>query len=81
MKIRVYGPGCKKCTSLMENTETALGRMGLQAEVSKSSELSEMMKLGIMKTPALVIDGKVESTGRVLSPEEIEKLLSGLQAT
>lgn len=77
MEIQVYGPGCKKCTSLMENTESALKRLELDAEVSKSDDLTAMMKLGIMSTPALVIDGKVESTGKLLSPEEIEKILRG----
>ncbi len=75
MEIQVYGPGCKKCTSLMKNTEVAMGRLSLGADLTKSNDLSVMMKLGIMSTPALVIDGKVESTGRVLSADEIEKIL------
>lgn len=75
MEIQVYGPGCKKCTSLMENTEAALKNLMLSAEVSKSTDLSAMMKLGIMSTPALVIDGKVESTGKVLNQDQIEDIL------
>ena len=75
MEIQVYGPGCKRCTSLMENTEAALQSLALDANVSKSTDLAAMMKLGIMSTPALVVDGKVESTGKVLSPQEIENLL------
>lgn len=75
MEIQVYGPGCKRCTSLLENAEAALQSLALDANVSKSTDLAAMMKLGIMSTPALVIDGKVESTGKVLSPQEIESLL------
>ena len=78
MNIKVLGTGCKKCVSLKENTETALKEMGIEAEVIKVTDLQEIMAFGVMSTPALVIDEKVVSSGKVLKPKEIVNLMSKL---
>ena len=75
MKIQILGTSCPKCRMLTANAETAVRAMGLDAQIEKVEKLSEIMKFGVMITPALVVDGRVLSAGKVLSPEEITMLL------
>ena len=75
MKIEVLGTGCMKCTKLYEAAKEAVAQTGVQAEVAHVTDLAELMKRGVMVTPALVVDGRVKSAGKVLKPEEIAKLL------
>ena len=75
MKIKILGSGCSKCKSLTENTQTALTNLGLEAEIIKVTDYVEIAAHGVMSTPALAIDDKVVSTGKVLQSSEIEKLL------
>ncbi len=76
MKIEILGMGCPKCKKLTENAETAVKKMGIKAEIVKVTKLQDIMNYGVMLTPALVVNGKVESSGKVLSVEEIENILS-----
>lgn len=76
MEIKILGSGCKKCNQLEENTKKALEEMGLVAEVIKVTDFKEIAKYGVMTTPALVIDEKVMSKGKVLKKEEIKEMLS-----
>jgi len=76
MRIQVLGMGCPKCKQLTANAEEAVRQMGLEAEIEKITNLKEIMKFGVMATPALAIDGEVKSMGRVLSPAEIMGLLN-----
>lgn len=75
MKIKVLGSGCSKCKTLAENTQTALTHLGLDADIIKVTDYAEIAAHGVMSTPALVIDDKVVSVGKVLLSSEIEKLL------
>ncbi len=75
MKIQVFGTGCAKCKKLTENTETALRELGLDAEVEKVTDMKEIVKAGVLTTPALAVDGQVKSVGKVLSPAEIKEKL------
>ncbi len=75
MKIKVLGPGCPNCKVLEANTKKALDEMKIKADVEKVSDMGKIIEYGIMSTPALVINEKVVSSGRVLSSEEIKKLL------
>ncbi|SEN79832.1 small redox-active disulfide protein 2 [Mesobacillus persicus] len=75
MVIKILGTGCKKCVQLGENTEAALKEVGRNAEVIKVTEIPDIMAYGVMSTPALVIDEKVVSTGKVLKPKDIVKIL------
>lgn len=75
MKIQVLGAGCAKCKQLLANTEQAVRESGVTADVEKVEDIREILKLGVMTTPALVVDGKVVASGRVLSPAEIKKHL------
>jgi small redox-active disulfide protein 2 len=75
MKIQVLGTGCAKCKQLTANTEQAVAALGLQATVEKVEDVREIMKFKVMSTPALVVDGVVKSTGKILTPEAVKKLL------
>lgn len=74
-KIKILGTGCAKCHKLEENAKAAAAALGLDCEFEKVSNINDIMKFGIMTTPGLVVDGKVVAAGRLLSPDEIKKLL------
>jgi len=75
MKIEVLGTGCMKCNKLYEAAKEAVAQAGVVAEVTHVTDLAELMKRGVMVTPALAVDGQVKSAGKVLKAEEIAKLL------
>ncbi|MCK5861843.1 MAG: TM0996/MTH895 family glutaredoxin-like protein [Candidatus Hydrogenedentes bacterium] len=75
-QIKILGTGCAKCSKLAENTKTAATELGIEYEISKVTEISEIMKFGVMITPALVVNGDVKVAGKVPKPEDIKKLLS-----
>jgi small redox-active disulfide protein 2 len=77
MKIQVLGTGCAKCKQLTANAETAVAELGLAVPVEKVEEIREIMKFKVMSTPALVVDGRVVSAGKVLAPAEVKALLQG----
>ncbi|WP_405127697.1 thioredoxin family protein [Sinanaerobacter chloroacetimidivorans] len=79
MNIKVLGPGCKNCVTLMENTKLALNQMRLEANVDKVTDFAEIASYGIMSTPGLVINGKVVSFGKVLKPADIVKIIEKVQ--
>jgi len=74
--IQILGSGCPKCKTLHANTEAAAKALGLDCKIEKITDMKEIAKSGIMMTPGLVVDGVVKSSGRVLSPDEIKKLIS-----
>jgi len=74
--LQVLGPGCPKCTKLMENAQKAVQDAGIEATVEKVTDIGTIVGFGVMMTPALAIDGEVKAVGKVLSPEEIKKLLA-----
>jgi small redox-active disulfide protein 2 len=76
MKIQVLGTGCARCKQLTANVQAAVAETGLSASVEKVEDLREIMKFGVMTTPALVIDGVVRSKGKVPSAREIAALLA-----
>jgi len=75
MVIKVLGPGCRNCVSLTENTKAALSELGIEAEIEKITDYTEIARYGIMSTPGLVIDEKVVSFGKVLKPKDIVKII------
>jgi small redox-active disulfide protein 2 len=74
-KIQVLGPGCPKCSRLAENAEAAVGRLEGEFEIEKVTDINEIMKFGVMMTPALAVDGQVKVVGKVPSPDEIKQML------
>ena len=75
MKVKIYGGGCDKCRQLLENTQAALDVAGIDADIEKVTDMKAIADVGVLMTPALEIDGKVVSSGRVLSATEILPLL------
>ena len=76
MKIlQVLGPGCKNCTRLAENAEAAAKALGIEYTLEKVTDIQAIAAAGIMRTPGLLVDGKVILSGRVPSVKEIQALL------
>ena len=75
MHIKILGSGCNNCEVAYKHVQAALAAQKVAAEVTKVTDFKEIMKYGVMKTPAVVIDEKVVIAGRVPSQQEIEKLL------
>jgi small redox-active disulfide protein 2 len=75
MEIRILGTGCAKCEKLEKETRLVAEEMGLDFNLEKVSELQEIMKYGVMLTPALVVDDEVKVVGKVPARDEIKKLL------
>lgn len=75
MIIKVLGSGCANCKRLEENTRKAVESLGIDATIEKVTDIKDIMSFGVMKTPALVVDGKVKIMGRVPSADEIKKYL------
>ena len=75
MKIEVLGTGCAKCKTLFENAKKAVEESGKTAEVVKVEEIPKIMAYGVMSTPALVIDGQVKFSGKLVSVAEIIGML------
>lgn len=76
MNIKVLGTGCKKCKELEVNVHEAVEQLGINAQVEKVEDIPTIMKYGVMSTPALVIDEKVVSTGKLLTVGEVKEKLS-----
>lgn len=75
--IQVLGSGCKSCRELLKNTKEAAARLDLGVEVEYITDMERIMASGVMRTPALVVNTRIVSMGRVLKPAEVEKLLRG----
>lgn len=75
-KIQVLGPGCAKCKKLAEHTEQAAKELGIDCEIEKITDITQIVNFGVVMTPGLVVDGVVKTSGKVPSVEEVKKLLS-----
>jgi small redox-active disulfide protein 2 len=73
--IQILGTGCPKCRQLAENAEAAANALGLEYVMVKVTEINEIMKFGVMMTPGLAVDGVVKSAGKLLSADDIKKIL------
>lgn len=79
MKIEILGTGCSKCKTLEEAAKQAVAQSGIFAQIEKVEDIMKIMEYGVMSTPALVIDGKIISTGKVLSVNEIAEMIRAHQ--
>lgn len=77
MKIQILGTGCPKCRQLEANAREAVAAKGVEAEIEKVTDIDQIMEMGVMITPALVIDGEVRSVGKVLTIDQIAAQLKG----
>ena len=75
MEIKILGTGCPKCKSLEKLTRDVVNQNGISANITKVEDIMDIMKYGVMATPALVVNEKVEIKGRVPSADEIKQVL------
>ena len=75
MEIKVCGPGCANCTKAENIVKEAIATAGIDAQVYKITDFAEMAKLGVLSTPAIVIDGHVKCVGKVPSKSEVMEWL------
>ena len=76
MEIKILGTGCPKCRSLEKLTREVVEQNGIDATVTKVEDIYQIMKYGVMTTPALVVNEKVEIKGRIPSADEIKQVLT-----
>ena len=76
MVIKILGTGCPKCKKLEQNAREALKESGVEATVEKVTALNDIMKYDVVMTPGLVIDEEVKASGKLLSVEQIKKILT-----
>lgn len=74
-KIQILGTGCPKCKQLAELAEAAAKELGLTYELEKVTQINDIMKFGVMITPALVVDGQVKSVGKVPPLSDLKTML------
>ena len=74
-KIQILGTGCPKCKKLAENAEAAAKELGIEYELQKVTDINEIMKFGVMITPALAVDGEVKVVGKVADVSNIKEML------
>ncbi|MFA5864273.1 MAG: thioredoxin family protein [Phycisphaerae bacterium] len=75
-KLQILGTGCPKCKKLAELTEEAAKQAGIEYQLEKITDIKEIMKFGVMMTPALAVDGVVKVAGRIPSTDDIAKMIS-----
>ena len=76
MEIKVLGGGCASCKKLLESVQASVAEVGADVDVLYITDMAEIVKQGIMSTPALMINGKVKSMGRVPKQKEIKQMIS-----
>ncbi len=75
--IEILGTGCAKCKRLVKNVEKAVADLGIDAEIVKIEDITEIMDRGVMLTPGLIVDGELKVSGRVADVREIKEILQG----
>ena len=78
MNIKVIGTGCDKCDKLYNNVKQAVDEAGVEAVIEKVEDLMEIVKLGVMTSPALMINGKMVSVGKSVKKDEIKKYIQSM---
>jgi len=75
MEIKVLGTGCPKCRKVYANAQRAIADLGINVKLEKVEAIDEILRYGVMMTPAVVINGRVRASGRIPSVEELKKWL------
>jgi small redox-active disulfide protein 2 len=76
IKIQVLGPGCPRCTQLAAAVDLAARQLGLEYEVEKVTDISEIVNLGVMMTPGLIVDGELKFQGKCPSVDELKAIIA-----
>ena len=74
--LQILGAGCPKCDQLAENAEAAAKALGIDYQIEKITDVDDLLRFGVMMTPALAVDGQVKVVGKVPTAEQIRKLLA-----
>jgi small redox-active disulfide protein 2 len=74
--LQVLGTGCPKCRKLAENAEAAAKALGIEYRIEKVTKIADIMKFGVMLTPALAVDGVVKVAGKVPTVDEIKQMIA-----
>ncbi len=75
MKIQVLGPGCQRCEMLHQNVVETCAELGVEAEIEKVTDVNAIARAGVLMTPGLVVNGRVEASGHLLSVRQLTKIL------
>lgn len=75
-KVQILGTGCLKCRTLIANAEVAIKELEMDAEIVKVDQIKDIVRMGVMATPALAVDGVVKSSGHLLSVEQVKRILT-----
>ena len=75
-KLQILGTGCPKCKKLAESAEAAAKALGIEYTIEKVTDINEIMKFGVMMTPALAVDGQVKVVGKIPDAEAIKGMLA-----
>ena len=75
MEIKILGPGCANCRRVYANAKKAVEELGVDVELEKVEDIDTIISFGVFMTPAVVINGKIKSSGRIPSTEELKKWL------
>jgi len=79
MIIKILGTGCSNCKKLEANAKKAVEELGLEVTIEKVSDMKEIMKYGVMRTPAIVINEKVKMYGKICTVDEIKKYINDVR--
>jgi small redox-active disulfide protein 2 len=79
MKIQVAGPGCPRCQKTEKNVREACSQLNLAADISHVFDMKEFIKLGVLFTPAVIVDDKIVVSGKLPTVEELKKILSAMK--
>lgn len=74
--VQILGPGCSNCKRLLAHVEEAVAELGLEVEIEKIEDVGRILSFGVMRTPALALDGEVMVMGRVPAVDELKGLLA-----
>lgn len=76
MEIKILGTGCSNCKKLEANAKEAIKELNVDAKITKVEDIKDIMKYGVMRTPAIVIDEKVKMFGKVCTVDEIKRYIN-----
>ncbi|MEJ2021693.1 MAG: thioredoxin family protein [Maritimibacter sp.] len=76
-EVKVYGPGCARCTTTAEMVHNAAARLGIEVDVEKITDMAAIARAGVMSTPGIAIDGKLVHAGGLPDADKLEAWLNG----
>jgi small redox-active disulfide protein 2 len=79
VKLTIYGSGCSKCNLLTEHAEAAEQELGISYDIEKVTDMNAIIDAGVMRTPALAVDGNIVVEGKVASTDQIKQLLAKME--